>query len=63
MNNKYNIGDVVQMSPIWDNRYGIIINIKDKDTGTGYPSSYRIIIQGNSNPAWMTELVIVRKVD
>jgi len=58
---KYKIGDVVQMSPMWDNRYGIIIDIND--TGTGYPPSYRIIVQGNTNPAWMAEFVIVRKID
>jgi hypothetical protein len=58
---KYNIGDVVQLNSMWDNRYGIIIHIND--TETGYPSSYRIIIQGNSNPAWMAEFVIVRKID
>jgi hypothetical protein len=57
---KYKIGDVVQMNSMWDNRYGIIIDIDKKDD---YPAVYRIHVQGNNRPGWMSELVIVRKVD
>lgn len=58
---KYNIGDVVEMNSMWDNRYGIIINIDD--LGDGFPPLYRIVIQGHTNPAWLDRRAILRKVE
>ena len=58
---KYDIGDVVQLNSMWDNRYGIIVEVDKKEDE--YPSLYRIIIQGNIKPGWMSEFVIVRKVE
>ena len=65
MNNKYNIGDVVEMNSMWDNRYGIIIDIDVSidDPGDDFPPVYRIVIQGRTNPAWLDREAIVRKVD
>jgi hypothetical protein len=57
---EYNIGDVVQMNSMWDNRYGIIINIDDP--GDDFPPVYRIIIQGRTNPAWLDREAILGKV-
>jgi len=57
---KYNIGDVVEMNSMWDNRYGIIIHIDDREE---YPPVYRIIIQGHTNPAWLDRGAILRKVE
>jgi hypothetical protein len=58
---KYNIGDVVELNSMWDNRYGIIVELDKKENE--YPSLYRIIIQGYAIASWMSEFVIVRKVD
>jgi hypothetical protein len=58
---KYNIGDVVELNSMWDNKYGIIIEVDKKEDG--YRSLYRIIIQGKAMPGWMSEFVIKRKVE
>jgi len=58
---KYNIGDVVQMNSMWDNRYGVIFEVDDKEEY--YPPLYRILIQGNTNPAWLDDKSILRKID
>jgi hypothetical protein len=58
---KYNIGDVVQMNSMWDNRYGIIVEVDKKEDE--YPAVYRILVQGKAMPGWMSEFVIVRKID
>ena len=55
---EYNIGDVVQLNSMWDNRYGIIINIDDP----GDEPVYRIVIQGHTNPAWLDREAILGKV-
>ena len=60
---KYNIGDVVQMNSMWDNRYGVIINVDyDADNDMKYPV-YRILIQTNPVPKWLSEVTIVRKIE
>jgi hypothetical protein len=60
---KYNIGDVVQLSNIWDNLYGIIVDADyDADNDMKYPV-YRIIVQGNPEPKWLSEVTIVRKIE
>jgi hypothetical protein len=61
MNNKYNIGDVVEMNSMWDKRYGIIIHIDDRSKE--YPPVYRILIQGHTNPAWLDDKAVLRKID
>ena len=61
MRYKYNIGDVVQMNSTWNKRYGIIIEVDKKEDE--YPSVYRILVQGKDMPGWMSEFVIVRKID
>lgn len=58
---KYKVGDVVQMNSMWDNRYGIIIEVDKKEDE--YPAVYRILVQGKDMPGWMSEFVIVRKVE
>ena len=58
---KYKIGDVVQLNSMWDNRYGIIVELDKKENE--YPAVYRILVQSNPIPGWMSEFVIVRKVD
>jgi hypothetical protein len=60
---KYKIGDVVQLTHVWDNLYGVIIDVDyDADNDMKYPV-YRILIQTNPNPGWLSESVIVRKVE
>ena len=60
---KYNIGDVVQLTHVWDNLYGIIINVDyDADNDMKYPV-YRILIQTNPVPKWLSEVTIVRKIE
>ena len=60
---KYNTGDVVQLDHMWDNLYGVIIDVDyDSDNDMKYPV-YRILIQTNPNPGWLSEAAIVRKVE
>lgn len=60
---KYNIGDIVQMNSIWDNKYGVIVELDyDADNDMKYPV-YRIVVQGNSAPLWLSEATIVRKIE
>ena len=58
---KYNIGDVVQLNKEWGNRYGIIVDVSN--TGKEFPHVYRIHVQGNINPGWMSQSVIIGKVE
>ncbi len=60
---KYNIGDVVQMNSIWDNKYGVIVELDyDADNDMKYPV-YRIVVQGNPAPLWLSEATIIRKIE
>lgn len=60
---KYIVGDVVQLNNIWDNFYGIIVGVDyDADNDMKYPV-YRIIVQGDPDPKWLSEAIIVRKID
>jgi hypothetical protein len=58
---KYNVGDVVQLISMWDNRYGIIVEVDKKENVD--LAVYRILVQGKLGPGWMSEFVIVRKVE
>lgn len=57
---EYNIGDVVQMNSMWDNRYGIIVEVDKKENVD--LAAYRILVQSKPIPCWLSEFVIVRKV-
>ena len=58
---EYNIGDVVQLNSMWDNRYGIIVEVDKKENVD--LAAYRILVQSNPIPGWMSEFVILRKVE
>lgn len=57
-NVKYQIGDLVQLSNLWDNQLGLIIDLEE-DTLYGV---YYIIIPSEPTPGWLAENVIVSKV-
>ena len=60
---KYIIGDIVQLNSMWDNLYGVIIDVDyDADNDMKYPV-YRVLIQTNTNPGWLSEAAIVRKIE
>jgi hypothetical protein len=58
---KYKIGDVVQLISMWDNRYGIIVEVDKKENVD--LAAYRILVQSKPIPCWLSEFVIVRKVE
>lgn len=60
---KYNIGDVVQLNKEWDNRYGIIVDVSNSPMYKESTYVYRIHVQGNTNPGWMSQSVIIGKVE
>ena len=60
---KYIVGDVVQLNNFWGNFYGIIVDVDyDADNDMKFPV-YRIIVQGNPEPKWLSEATIVRKIE
>lgn len=60
---KYIVGDVVQLNTIWDNLYGIIVDVDyAADNDMKYPV-YRILIQTHSVPSWLSEAVIIRRIE
>ena len=54
---KYNFGDVVQLVSMQGNRYAIIIEVDGQ-----YPTVYRILIQGETSPVWLSAQSIARKI-
>jgi hypothetical protein len=60
MKREYNVGDIVQMNSIWGYKCGIIITIDD----ISCPSlaAYRVLIQGNNSPTWLSATYIMRRI-
>ena len=58
----YEIGDVVLLNSMWDNAYGIVMNVSFSDLHDPYPPVYKVAIQGKEE-GWLTEDAIVRKIE
>lgn len=58
---RYKVGDLVQLSSIWNNRYGLILETSYDDENAHY-DAFLVLIQGDGAPGWLTNAAILRKI-
>lgn len=58
---RYQVGDLVQLTSIWNNHYGLILEVSCDDIYNQY-DAYLVLIQGDGKPGWLSVSSILRKI-